>query len=113
LYKNVSNYYKSLAGFVSIAAIEFGIGLVPVIVFLITNDPHDCFMCLGKDPLAGAYSSYQKVTQVVTTKSEPYTSTVVKDAFISHAELQGFDMELLAGQLDRTLSEDDYPLTTQ
>ena len=69
LYRNVTDYYSSLAGVVSIAAIEFGIGLVPVIVFLITNDPHDCFMCLGKDPQAGSYSSYQKVTQVETTES--------------------------------------------
>ena len=24
--------------------------LVPVVAFMIFDDPHDCFMCIGKDP---------------------------------------------------------------
>ena len=24
--------------------------LLPIVAFLILNDPHDCFRCLGKDP---------------------------------------------------------------
>ena len=32
--------------------------LLPVLVFFIFDDPHDCFTCLGKDP-DRIYSSFQ------------------------------------------------------
>ena len=32
--------------------------LLPVVVFFLLDQPHDCFICLGKDPDA-IYSTYQ------------------------------------------------------
>ena len=32
--------------------------LLPLVTFMVLDDPHDCFMCLGKDP-ERVYSSHQ------------------------------------------------------
>jgi hypothetical protein len=59
----------SSKGLVSIAATEFFIGLVPIVVFLVTNNPHDCFMCLGKDPLTCTYSMWQTDRQTASDRA--------------------------------------------
>ena len=38
-----------------------GLIILPVAVYLLTNEPHDCFVCLNKDP-DRAYSIYQMTT---------------------------------------------------
>lgn len=43
----------------TLIATEFGVALTIILIFLLTQDPHDCFECLGKDPNASKYSIYQ------------------------------------------------------
>jgi len=59
LFIKVWKFDSSAGGIVTLTAVEFGIALTVILLYLLTQDPHDCFDCLGKDPNASKYSIYQ------------------------------------------------------
>ena len=59
---NIIHYFSKFSSTANIASFHFSLYYValisPVIIFLMFDNPHDCFTCLGKDP-ERKYSSFQ------------------------------------------------------
>lgn len=51
--------YSKKSGIIIQLMFELILSLVPISIFLLTQKPHDCFMCLGRDPDSCAYSVFQ------------------------------------------------------
>jgi hypothetical protein len=58
IYSVYFELYTRKSGAVIQLAFELLLSLIPVTIFLITQRPHDCFVCLGKDPNTSAYSIF-------------------------------------------------------
>ena len=59
IYSVYFELYTRKSGVIIQLAFELLLSLIPVTIFLITQIPHDCFVCLGKDPNTSAYSIFQ------------------------------------------------------
>ncbi len=68
-----SSLYSKRGGVVIQLMFELILSLVPISIFLCTYKPHDCFVCLGRDPNSCAYSIFQ--TNFVNKR----TSSLVDD----------------------------------
>jgi hypothetical protein len=61
IYSVYFELYTRKSGVIVQLAFELLLSLIPVTIFLFTQNPHDCFVCLGKDPDTSAYSIFQNI----------------------------------------------------
>ena len=58
----ILEYFEKFSINYQVASLQFALYyeqlILPVVVFLMFDDPHDCFTCLGKDP-ERKYSRFQ------------------------------------------------------
>ena len=59
---HILHYFEKFNKNTNVASMQFALYyfqlLLPVIIFLMFDDPHDCFTCIGKDPVR-KYSRFQ------------------------------------------------------
>lgn len=61
IYSVYFELYTRKSGVIVQLAFELLLSLIPVTIFLFTQNDHDCFVCLGKDPDTSAYSIFQNI----------------------------------------------------
>ncbi len=58
IYQGYAKFYNKPTGIILQIALALLLSLIPITIFLSTQKPHDCFVCLGKDPGTSTYSIF-------------------------------------------------------
>lgn len=72
--KYYAQLFQTTAGYVDFLFLEFIVGLIPILTYMVVVRPHDCYKCVGKDP-ERTYSIWQTTDHKDSIDAQPLNSS--------------------------------------